>query len=64
MTGYGYTAHDTNVVSGGRDCETGTFQLCTSRHQIYMDVYLKVEKDIWSISDLCATDAITDPQIM
>ena len=21
MTGYGYTGHDTNVVSGGRDCE-------------------------------------------
>merc|ERR1719291_1304205 len=23
MTGYGNTAHDTNVVSGGRDCPTG-----------------------------------------
>ena len=55
MTGYGYTAHDTNVVSGGRDCETGTFQLCTSRHQIYMDVYLEVENYIFGqslVSDL------------
>ena len=31
MTGYGYTNFDTNVVSGGRDCETGTFQTFTSR---------------------------------
>ena len=30
MTGYGNTAHDTNVVSGGRDCGTGTFQPYTS----------------------------------
>ena len=27
MTGYGYTAHDTNVVSGGRDCGTGIVKL-------------------------------------
>ena len=25
MTGYGHTAHDTNVVSGGRNCGTGIF---------------------------------------
>ena len=25
ITGYGYTIHDTNVVSGGRTCEAGTF---------------------------------------
>ena len=50
MTGYGDTAHDTNVVSGGRYCGTGTFQPCTSRHQIYMDVYLEVENYIFGQS--------------
>ena len=35
MTGYGYTAHaHTYVVSGGRDCETGKFQPCTSQRHI------------------------------
>ena len=54
MTGYGYTNYDTNVVSGGRDCETGTFQPCTSRRHrsTCMDVYLKFKKYIWSISGL------------
>ena len=71
MTGYGYTAHDTNVVSGGRDCETGTFQPCTSRrHRSTWMCILKSRitflVNLWSLIYMWQFKnyAITDPQSM
>ena len=71
MTGYGNTAHDTNVVSGGRDCQTGKFQPCTSRHHISTWMCILKSRitflvNLWSLIYMWQFKnyAITDPQSM